>query len=76
MFVMRERPEGYEEEPIKKGDLVIFKPWLFPRRSKGQGIIIVLEKSARGVTFRNKQGQLAWSDVTSFMLVSSAPGGE
>ena len=76
MFVMRERPEGYEEEPIKKGDLVIFKPWLFPRRSKGQGIIIVLEKSARGVTFRNKQGRLAWSDVTSFMLVSSAPTGE
>ena len=76
MFVMRERPEGYEEEPIKKGDLVIFKPWLFPRRSKGQGIIIVLEKSARGVTFRNKRGRIANSDVTSFMLVSSAPGGE
>ena len=73
MFVMRERPEGYEEEPIKKGDLVIFKPWLFPRRSKGQGIIIVLENSARGVTFRTKRGRMARCDVTSFMLVSSAP---
>ena len=71
--MFRERPEGYEDQPIKKGDLVMFKPWLFPRRSKGQGIIIVLEKVARDVTFRNKQGRLAWSDVTSFMLVSSAP---
>jgi len=72
MFVMRERPEGYEDQPIKKGDLVIFKPWLFPRRSKGQGIIIVLEKDGRGVTFRSKTGRIANSDVTSFMLVSSA----
>jgi hypothetical protein len=76
MFVMRERPEDYEEQPIKKGDLVIFKPWLFPRRSKGQGIITVLEKDGRGVTFRTKRGRIARCDVTSFMLVSSAPGGE
>ncbi len=75
MFVMRERPEGYEEEPIKKGDLVIFKPWLFPRRSKGQGIIIVLEKDGRGVTFRSKRGRIYNSDVTGFMLISSAPNG-
>ena len=76
MFVMRERPEDYEDQPIKKGDLVMFKPWLFPRRSKGQGIITVLEKDGRGVTFRTKRGRIAHSDVTSFMLVSSAPGGE
>jgi hypothetical protein len=73
MFVMRERPEDYEDQPIKKGDLVVFKPWLFPRRSKGQGIITVLEKDGRGVTFRTKRGRIAHSDVTSFMLVSSAP---
>ena len=78
MFVMRKRPEGYEDQPIKKGDLVMFKPWLFPRRSKGQGIIIVLEKDGRGVTFRSKRGRgsVYKTDVTSFMLVSSAPGGE
>ena len=72
----RERPEDYEDQPIKKGDLVMFKPWLFPRRSKGQGIITVLEKDGRGVTFRSKRGRIAHSDVTSFMLVSSAPTGE
>ena len=70
----RERPEDYEDQPIKKGDLVMFKPWLFPRRSKGQGIIVVVEKNGRGVTFRSKRrGRIAHSDVTSFMLVSSAP---
>ncbi len=74
--MFRERPKDYEDQPIKKGDLVMFKPWLFPRRSKGQGIIIVLEKDDRGVTFRSKRGRIANSDVTSFMLVSSAPTGE
>ena len=73
MFVMRERPEDYEEEPIKKGDLVIFKPWLFPRRSKGQGIITVLGKDSQDLIFRTKRGRMARCDVTSFMLVSSAP---
>ena len=71
-----ERPEDYEDQPIKKGDLVMFKPWLFPRRSKGQGIITVLEKDGRGVTFRTKRGRIAQCDVTSFMLVSSAPTGD
>jgi len=71
--MFRERPKDYEDQPIKKGDLVMFKPWLFPRRSKGQGIIIVLEKDGRGVTFRSKRGRIANSDVTSFMLVSPAP---
>jgi len=73
---MRERPEDYEEQPIKKGDLVMFKPWLFPRRSKGQGIIVVLENNDPGVIFRSKRGRMANSHVTSFMLVSSAPTGE
>ncbi len=76
MFVMRERPEGYEDQPIKKGDLVMFKPWLFPRRSKGQGIIIVLERDGRRVHCRTKRGRRTWCDVTSFMLVSSALTGE
>ena len=76
MFVMRHRPKGYEDQPIKKGDLVIFKPWLFPRRSKGQGIIIVLGNDSQDLIFRTKRGRMARCDVTSFMLVSSAPGGE
>ena len=68
-----ERPKDYEDQPIKKGDLVMYKPWLYPRRSKGQGIIIVLERDCRGVIFRCKRGRISHSDVTSFMLVSSAP---
>jgi len=76
MYVMRERPEGYEEEPIKKGDLVVFKPWLFPRRSQNQRIIIVLERDGPIVHFKTMRGRRTWRDVTSFMLVSSAPAGE
>jgi len=68
-----ERPKDYEDQPIKKGDLVMYKPWLYPRSSKGQGIIIVLEVKVGEVFFRSKRGRIAQSDVTSFMLVSSAP---
>jgi hypothetical protein len=68
-----ETPKDYEDQPIKKGDLVMFKPWLYPRRSKGQGIIIVLEVEVGEVFFRTKRGRISQSDVTSFMLVSSAP---
>ena len=68
-----ERPKDYEDQPINKGDLVMFKPWLFPRRSKGQGIMIVLSKIDGMVYFRHKRGHISRSDVTSFILVSSAP---
>jgi len=72
-------PNGYVDKPIKKGDLVKFKPWLHPGLSERYGAFIVLKTRKDfedRVYFKSILGFLRATGATNLMLVSAAPTGE